>query len=117
MSLNVNVVSLSYFMFVYFLVCLQLHVSNKVGRRRRRRRREEEKDMDGKEENAEKRVASCARCVYFGNGLEALATSPKLGRLQTIFNRISLANIVTSGTRNSLVDFKKFSIEFLVPGP
>ena len=34
MSLNVNVVSLSYFMFVYFLVCLQLHVSNKVGLRR-----------------------------------------------------------------------------------
>ena len=31
-----NVVSLSYFMFVYFLVCLQLHVSNKVGLRRRR---------------------------------------------------------------------------------
>ena len=39
MSLNVNVVPLSYFMFVYFLVCLQLHVSNKVGLRRRRRRK------------------------------------------------------------------------------
>ena len=35
LSLNVNVVSLSYFMFVYFLVFLQLHVSNKVGLRRK----------------------------------------------------------------------------------
>ena len=32
--------------------------------------------------------------------LAALATSPKLGRLQKNFNRISRANIVTSGTRN-----------------
>ena len=32
MSLNVDVVSLSYFhVCVFFFVCLQLHVSNKVG--------------------------------------------------------------------------------------
>ena len=32
--------------------------------------------------------------------LATLATSPKLGRLQNMFNYISRANIVTSGTRN-----------------
>ena len=55
MSLNVNVVSLSYFMFVYFLVCLQLHVSNKVGFKK-------EEDGKGNEEKAYigKRVTSCA---------------------------------------------------------
>ena len=33
--------------------------------------------------------------------LAALATSPKLGRLEKKFNRISRANIVTSSTRNT----------------
>ena len=33
-----DVVSLSYFMFVYFLVCLQLHVSKKVGFRRKKKK-------------------------------------------------------------------------------
>ena len=49
--------------------------------------------------------------------LAALATSPKLGRLEKTFNRISRTNIVTSGTRNISKAWStwKLSIAFLAP--
>ena len=49
--------------------------------------------------------------------LVALATSPKFGRLQKIFNCISPANIVTSGTCNTskVCRLQKISIAFLAP--
>ena len=38
--------------------------------------------------------------LFLVSWLVALATSPNFGRRQKLFNRISRANIVTSGTRN-----------------
>ena len=42
------IVSMSYFMFVYFLVCLQLHVSIKVGLKKgeRKKRKMEKRKME-----------------------------------------------------------------------